>query len=398
MIGRRDILMLLLAAGIAPPLVVAQGAVLKLAWVHDLRLDNAEVELRAVAQGKGRDDPIWMVVGKRQRGRLGGIADLVLWKLTANGAQEREVSLLGVPGLIRGRLAANTALSLDVLPGGDLRLVLSEVDNSTLVAILDDNAAAVISIMRMTGSERQPMEMIRATVNPAKPAQLQLVGRRGGGGWLALIDRTSAPREWGVSQDGVEVLVDATVSGGHRYLAGLSIRSGTASEARIFHQRDDGALGGDVVQMPARSVQMTVAPVGGNLVAVVYDRPGVNGWSVGINAYDSELRPLWSKVLFNEVRLFSAFQLSIIGLDRLLVVGGDSKSALWGRLYDRSGAELWSLETAHVWPVNDIATNYFITPSSNGAIISSTVLSVRQNADGRYEQRQLVRMMRLVSG
>lgn len=398
MIDRRDILILSLAAGVAPLPVAAQGALLKLAWVRDFRLDDADVELRAVAQGKGRDFAIWLVVGKRQRGRLGGIPDLVLWKLNANGDREREVGLLAVPGLIRGRLAANTALSLDMLPGGDLRLVLSEVDNSTVVAILDSDAAAVRSIVRMAGSERQPMEMIRATVNPAQPAQLQLVGRRGSGGWLALVDRTSTPRELEVSQDGVEVLVDAAFSGGHRYLAGLGIRGGNASQATIFHQRDDGPLGDDVIQMPARSVQMAAAPVGGNLVGVVYDRPGEKGWSVGLNAYDSELRPLWNKVLFSEVRLFSAFQLSIIGLDQLLVVGGDAKSALWGRLYDRNGAELWSLPIAYEWPVNDIAANYFITPSSNGAMISSTVLAVRQNADGRYEQRQLVRLLRLVSG
>lgn len=398
MMGRRDILMLLLAAGVAPLPVAAQSALLKLAWVRDFRLDDAEVELRAVAQGKGRDDPIWLVVGKRQRGRLGGIPDLVLWKLGANGDLEREVGLLAVPGLIKRRLAANTALGLDVLPGGDLRLVLSEVDNSTSVAILDSSAGAVRSIVRMTGSERQPMEMIRATVNPAQPAQLQLVGRRGGGGWLALVDRTPAPREWAVSQDGVEVLVDVAFSGSHRYLAGLGIRGSSVSQATIFHQRDDGPLGDGAIKMPARSIQMAAAPVGGNLVGLIYDRPGEKGWSIGLNAYDSELRPLWNKVLFSEVRLFSAFQLSIIGLDQLLVLGGDAKSALWGRLYDRHGAEIWSLSTAYDWPVNDVATNYFITPSSNGAMISSTVLSVRQNADGRYEQRQLVRMMRLVSG
>ena len=379
-------LLALLLSLLAPLSGQGQGSIKRL-WETAIEEEASSIECKAAAVSP-RDDSVWLVIGRRAAGEMGGPQKLALRGLDSTGKLLPETPLDFLTGEASFQRPTNDIAGLAATGDGNLLMAWSLGE----VVVLNANSRGLVR-RKDLGPGRADLRLTRALA--LADSGYLLIGRLGTGATAIRLNRhlevvwekVPDPAEVGMFVDGAVLENDSfCLAGevGHGRAASISLKLGRF-----------GANGELVksVSLPGQLLSVAAAPGGGcTIVQGIRGALGVDFW---FRTYDREMKELSNVRLGSDVRAIWPFPLApvpraagdyfIAGTERfhfLLSRVKAGASIVWTRTFqEQSGSN------------EELIWNHFLLSTRHSVIISFTAMAVRSNM-----QNQIVKVMSVDPG
>jgi len=360
---------------------------IKRLWEAVIEEESSGIECKAAAISP-RDDSVWLVIGRRAVGEMGGPQKLALRGLDSAGKPLPETSLDFLTKEPSFHRPMNDIAGLAATGDGNLLVAWS------LGEVVVLNATSRRPLRRKDlGPGRADLMLTRALA--LSDNGYLLLGRLGTRATAIRLNRelevvwekVPYPAEAGMFMGGVPLENDAfclTGEVGHGRAASISLKVGRFSS--------NGELA-RTVSLPGQLLSVAAAPGGG--CAVVQGIRGAWGVEFWFRNYDRELKELSNLRLGSDVRAIWPFLLApvprtpgdyfIAGTERfqfLLFRVKAGASIAWTRSFQEQSGSAEEL----IW-------NHFLLPAKQSIVIPFTAMVVRSNM-----QNQVVRVISVDSG
>ncbi len=367
-----------------------QGSMKRL-WEAAIEEQASSIECKAAAVSP-RDDSVWLVIGRRAAGEMGGPQKLALRGLDSAGKPLSETSLDFLTREATFHRPMNDLIGLAATGDGNLGMVWSLGE----VVVLNATSRGLVR-RKDLGPGRADLMLTRALA--LSDNGYLLIGRLGTRATAIRLNRAlevvweKSPylAETGMFMDGAVLEDDAfCLAGevGHGRAASISLKVGRFS------------ANGELVRsvgLPGQLLSAAAAPGGG--CAVVQGIRGASGVEFWFRHYDREMRELSNVRLGADVAAIERFLLVpvprtagdyfIAGTERFHFLlsrvkpgAGAGASIAWTRRFrEQSGSN------------EELIWNHFLLPAKQSVIIPFTAMAVRSDM-----QNQIVKVMSLDPG
>ena len=380
------LLLALLLSLVVPLSGQRQGGIKRL-WEAAIEEEASSIECKASAISP-RDDSVWLVIGRRAAGEMGGPQKLALRGLDSTGKPLPETSLDFLTREATFHRPMNDLIGLAAAGDGNLLMVWSLGE----IVVVNAKSRGVVR-QRELGPGRPDLMLTRALA--LSDSGYLLIGRLGTRATAIRLNRalevvwekSPYPAEAGMFTDGA-VLEDGafclTGEVGHGRAASISLRAGRFSA--------NGELVKSV-SLPGQLLSVAAAPGGG--CAIVQGIRGASGVEFWFRNYDREMKELSNVRLGSDIAAIWPFLLApvprtagdyfIAGTERfhfLLSRVKAGATVAWTRSFQEQSGSAEEL----IW-------NHFLLPAKQSVIIPFTAMTVRSNM-----QNQVVKVMSLDPG
>ncbi|OEU78066.1 MAG: hypothetical protein BA865_07920 [Desulfobacterales bacterium S5133MH4] len=340
-----------------------------------------------------KEKALWLAVGTREKGRLGGPQKLWLWLLDAMGKKRLELDL---QHLLNNKLNSKQYVDIEnivALEGGGVAVILvSETGSPTLARF--DKTGSLISLRPL---KKEVRDVLFSKIILASNDNLFLIGRLNGRAavikidaagdilWEKVVDDKAEEKisiflDAVVSSDGELILLGHVVNskGGHRLCIEMLNVQGKFQHKLAF----DGERG-------------AIAHAGDHGYIVALARKQEKTQSICLIGYSPSLKELWKTKMFEEEN-FSAAHIPVkaaatIGGDSLVVMS--KKSRPWIVQVKDGGKVLWRHMLQNDSLFSEIVWNFDLLQSASEFTIPITMLNVDPKV---MEQRQEMRVIKFV--
>src|SRR5262249_53114658 len=250
-----------------------------------LSSDRYEYELKAAAAG---EDSLWLAVGLRPKGSLGGPQQYQLWKLDSQGKQRAQLDLASVSVGKQADDKVKRLYDIAIAKNGDLAVLLESEGGKLALVVLSGSSGEVI-VNKVVKAAHSNLFFSKLRVTSG--GDLLAIGRTGDEGFLLKLrlngevtaETVIHEADLAVAFDALELNDSYIVAGGHLKPSG---------ESSLWIGRITAK--GDVLS------RTTFAGRFGSLahddqahrVVLIYDAPAANGWNIFIRAVYEGLGPL----------------------------------------------------------------------------------------------------------
>lgn len=365
-------------------------------WEKHFADDHLEYEYK-MASLSGSNE-IWLVVGTRPKGKLGGLQSLFLWKIdktTGKKISEFNGKIFAKNKKDKkdkkdkdktGDITYTKIHALTVMQDGDIFLVLEYSDHHVSLIKISKKDGTPLFVKQIEESNHS---MMITKIIPVKDHHYLFIGRNAGMPLLMKLDN-SGNIIW------KKTVVDADISlfmdglsfenGGYALL-GSQLSSPEKTNVWIGKFDADGNLLGEI-EFPGRFGSIAGDEAGG--LVVVSDQRDSGGWDILVRKFDMKLEQSWEVKILSEVNTLAPFRIS--GLpDGSFILTGTNESMLWVSRIKATGEIIWdhihrdrSAQWEKLW-------NFDLASSDSEIIIPYTMLTV----DSKGEQRQVVKIIKL---
>ena len=340
-----------------------------------------------------KEKALWLAVGTREKGRLGGPQKLWLWLLDAMGKKRLELDL---QHLLNNKLNSKQYVDIENIvaleSGGVAVILVSETGSPTLARF--DKTGSLISLRPL---KKEVRDVLFSKIILASNDNLFLIGRLNGRAavikidaagdilWEKVVDDKAEEKisiflDAVVSPDGELILLGHVVNskGGHRLCIEMLNVQGKFQHKLAF----DGERG-------------AIAHAGDHGYIVALARKQEKTQSICLIGYSPSLKELWKTKMFEEEN-FSAAHIPVkaaatIGGDSLVVMS--KKSRPWIVQVKDGGKVLWRHMLQNDSLFSEIVWNFDLLQSASEFTIPITMLNVDPKV---MEQRQEMRVIKFV--
>ncbi|MBW2738034.1 MAG: hypothetical protein JRE64_04110 [Deltaproteobacteria bacterium] len=340
-----------------------------------------------------KEKALWLAVGTREKGRLGGPQKLWLWLLGAMGKKKLEFDL---QHLLNNKLNSEDYVDIENIvaleSGGVAVILVSESGRPTLAQF--DKTGSLVSLRPLKKGAR---DVLFSKIILASNDNLFLIGRINGRAavikidaagnilWEKMVDdkaeeKNSIFSDAVVSPDGELILLGHVVNskGGHRMCIEMLNVQGEFQHNLAF----DGERG-------------AIAHAVDNSYIVAFARKQEKTQSICLIGYGHSLKELWKTKIFEE-KNFSAAHIPVkiaatISGNSLVVMS--KKSRPWIVQVKHGGKIIWSRMLQNDSLFSEIVWNIDLLQSASEFTIPITMLNVDPKV---MEQRQEMRVIKFV--
>jgi hypothetical protein len=352
-------------------------------WQLTLRSATSEYELKAAAPA---GDGLWLVIGVRPRGELGGPQVTQMLRLNARGETERTIDLAS---LIAGDAALSEPpkfVALASLPTGEALVLLGAPGKLVFVRVNPNGTAALARSTTLANPNSLVTAMRRID------GGVIAIGRSGSSGWILKLSATGdVVSDVTIADPGVQVLNDAIPLTSGYLVAGSSSRDGR----KIWLGRIDAS--GAVVKsqsLPGTTPSL-VSDVQAGRFVLTYVAEGLAP-SATVQRFSDALvlepQPLAAQI----VRSSRPFDVQPVASGQLLIVGEGTTNLPTLCRANRDGAIVWTFQYRAADAMATRLWNAQLEPWG-GDVIAALTLTVVEPKGDTFEQRQVIRLIRLGS-
>jgi hypothetical protein len=346
--------------------------------------DAKEIELKAAARAP--DGTLWTVVGTRDKGKLAGRQEILIWGFDRNANRIGDLALSDVPGFRVGQGRDAGPFSLNILDNGNLML-LSNSTGEISVAVIDWRSKRLLAKTPIENDK--DLRLVTRLVMLGN-GEMLAIGRVGTQGWIAHVGPAGVvldelllkDSDLGVVTDAARIddktlllLGGGPGDGTHEaiWAAKIAPDGGTIAKTQFF-----GKGGRLAVDYSRRKY------------AVVYNKPAPKGWDVVVQAFTNTLDKQWSAVLFSGTSGLGEYDISGSQNGDFLIAGPSDHRRLMACRVGASGAIQWFYEVPDESATPHLLWNSELVARSNGYYLPFTEMVVGENHEHRFEQRQVV--------
>jgi hypothetical protein len=348
------------------------------------RSDRYEYELKSAALREGN---LWLAVGLRPKGNLGGAQQYQLWQLDPQRKKRMQVDLGSIAIEKQGGDACRKVYDLAITRSGDLA-ALVESESGKLALLVFSSSTNELIVNRAVRTSRRDLffNKLRTTAD----GDLLAIGRTGDEAFLLKLrpngeiaaETIVHDKELAIALDVVEINDTYVLAGAHLKPTGESnlwIGRVNAKGDVLSRTVFAGRLGSLVYDDDTRKL------------AVIYEVVGTKGWNVFVRGLDEGLATTWESQLMTESPTMLPFQMAAIPGGGLLVAGSTSRRLLWFSRLAKGGEKQWTQEHFEPDALWQGVWNYQVLTSAQESVLAFTELLVGEEK----EQRQIVKVLTL---
>lgn len=348
------------------------------------RSDRYEYEYKS---GAVRLQDVWLVVGVRARGELGGPQQYQLWKVDAQGKKLREIDLGTTAPLNRSQTGEVRVHDLTGLKSGNLALLI-EGNQEAALLLLEGETGQVMATRKVTAI---PSGSFINKVLPALDGGMIALGRSGSRGFLLKLRSSGEPDAQAVLDDkDLMVLTDGLELPDHTLmLVGEHIDD--TGKVSVWVGRVTAK--GDILSKATFAGQgAAISCHGGSPgCAVIYSTRGADGWNISVRSFAENLTLAWQADLLSGIRLVPGLRAIVQADGGLFVAAGNANNRLWtawlskgGKIVSSSTFEEPAVQWQRLW-------NFDVLATPQEFVLPFTELLVGEDK----EQRQVLKILRL---
>lgn len=357
----------------APPQAPAAASSLpNTIWERTYRSGTSEYELRFVAPA---GDGLWLVVGVRPKGQLGGDQQQQLWHIDAKGERTSTTNL-----------DQTTVYGVAALPNGNAAII-GHGDPSGLTYVVADTSGQLVS-KRTVATQRSDVHVTQVR---ASNGNVIATGRFRTPGWILKL-RPSGDVVDDVVINDVSIVEDAFETPDGYVALGSSIK-GAVTTIWIGRVNAKGEAGATATFTGVNPALAPDGRRGGSLL--VYQTNAQQGRNVVLQSLSDGLASVSSSTWPETVRgmTIGPYRAEPIGDADFVVVGESPTTLPLVRRVSRSGQLVWSYEYRDPAATATRMWNASLARWNRDYLAAFTVTVVEPLGD-TYEQRQIVKLMR----
>jgi len=355
-----------------PPAPAAASSLPNTVWERTYRSGTSEYELRFTAPA---GDALWIVVGVRPKGQLGGDQQQQLWHLDAKGERTSTTDL-----------EQKTVYGVAALPNGSAAVV-ADGDRGGITYVVADASGQLVS-KRAVATHRSD---VHVTSVRAANGNVIATGRFRLPGWILKLRPSGDVIDDLVIAD-VSIVEDAFETPDGYVAVGSSVKGAAAAVwvGRLNTKGEVGATATFTGVKPRLGVDGRRAGY-----VLVYETNAQQGRNIVVqrlsDALASESSTTWPETMRGMT--FGPYGIEPIGDADVLIAAESPATLPWLRRVNRSGQPVWSYEYRDPAAAATRMWNASLARWNRDYLAAFTVTVVEPIGD-TYEQRQIVKLIR----
>lgn len=355
-------------------------------WEIGFEDDNLEYEYKDAAMIS--KDSIWLAVGVRPKGQLGGDQGFSLWRVDLNhGKKVNDINLEDFSKGQEPKIKYTKIQDLAVTENGELLLVLESLDNQVSLVKVDSKNGENLFIKKI--GEAHSGVLIMKIIQTADRKYL-LIGRASDKPLMMKVDeRGNTIWKKTIDDENLSIFLDGLLTDDNGYaLIGTYITS--SGESNFWLGKFDS--NGDLFKKNIFNGRYgNIVKAKDNGYAVVHNQMGSKGWNIFIRGINPDLSGSWNAELLSGVEVFSPFKIASAS-NGDYIVAGSGESRLSVSRIKKGGEVLWNhirRDNSTVW---EKLWNFDLLSQSGEFVIPYTMLIVNKQG----EQRQVIKIMKFL--
>lgn len=355
-------------------------------WENVFEDDDFEYEYKDAAISS--KDTVWIAVGMRPKGQLGGDQDVSFWKIDINNGVK--VSEVKIEDFSQAQVTKTGYIKIQdfaITEKGELLLVLESSDNQVSLMKADAKNKKALFVTRI--GDAQSAVLIMKMIQTADRKYL-LIGRTEDRPLMMMVDE-NGHMIWKktLDDDKLSIFLDGVTTDDSGYVL-IGTYKALSGESNIWLGKFDSS-GKLLLKNTFGGRYGTIAKTKDNEYAIVHDQIDSAEWNVFIRGLNPDLSGSWSTELLSGAKVYSPFKIASVSNGDYIVAGAGESMLSVSRI-KKGGEVVWNhirRDNSAVW---EKLWNYDMLSHAGEFIIPYTMLIV--NKEG--EQRQVIKIMKFL--